>query len=523
MVETIWQLRRIQPGTQLRIRGILNSVTRPIEIRERYELMNRIHLRPRSRFPGLLAATAMGVYLLLVVGTTATITDAATTCSIWPLCGTGSVIPGSPEGWIVAGHRVVAVLVGLLVFATGVVGVLDRPSRRVGATLGIAVFLYPAQALLGVFIATTGSQTALVTVASVSLTASTVHLVAGLTIFGGLLAALTWTLETETGVPDDDPAVPSGDPNPIADPLDTNAHLTIPTWGTDPIRRTKLTVAAYVRLMKPRLMWLLCLVAAAAMALAGGADLTLRVVLTTLAGGVLAIGASGTFNHVLERDTDRRMQRTNDRPLAVDFVSVRNAVLFGLLLASASLALFASVNLLAAILGLTAIFFYSVVYTVLLKPNTPHNTVIGGFAGVLPAFIGWAAVTGTIGFGAIALGSLIFVWTPAHFYNLALAYKEDYERGGFPMMPVVRGETTTRRHIVWYLTATLAVAAAMTVLPALGWLYALTSVAIGVVFLWAVVSLHYQQTMDAAFRAFHASNAYLGAVLVAIALDTLLV
>lgn len=476
-----------------------------------------------SRFSGLLAATAMGVYLLLVVGATVTVTDAAATCPTWPICSDGSTIPVSPEGWVVAGHRVVAVLVGLLMFATGVVGVLDQPSRRVVTALGIAVFLYPVQALLGVFIATTGPQTTLMSVVGVSLIASTLHLVAGLTIFGGLLAALTWTLEIETGVPDDNPAVPPNGPAPVADPLDTNAQSTIPTWGTDPLQRMRLTVAAYVRLMKPRLMWLLCLVAVAAMALAGGSNLTFRVVLTTLAGGVLAIGAAGTFNHILERDTDRRMQRTNDRPLAVELVSVRNAVLFGFLLTSTSLALFASVNLLAAILGLTAIFFYSVVYTVLLKPNTPHNTVIGGFAGVLPAFIGWAAVTGTIGVGAIALGLLIFVWTPAHFYNLALAYKEDYERGGFPMMPVVCGETTTRRHIVWYLVATLAVAAVMTVLPSLGWLYALTSVSIGAVFLWAVVRLHYRQTTDAAFQAFHSSNAYLGAILVAIILDALLV
>lgn len=485
--------------------------------------MNLLRSRPYSRFSGLLAATAMGVYFLLIVGTTVTVTDAVATCSLWPICSDGPTIPVSPGGWVVAGHRVVAFFVGLLMFATGVVAVLDRPSRRVTAALGIAVFLYPAQALLGILIATTGPKTALVTVADMPLTASTVHLVAGLTIFGGVLAALTWTLEIETGVPNDDPAMPSNGPDPITDPLDANDHVTIPTWDTDPIRRTKLTVAAYVRLMKPRLMWLLCLVAAAAMALAGGSGLTLRVVLTTLAGGVLAIGASGTFNHVLERDTDRRMRRTNDRPLAVDFVSVRNAILFGFLLTGVSLALFASVNLLAAILGLTAIFFYSVVYTILLKPNTPHNTVIGGFAGVLPAFIGWAAVTGTVGFGAIALGSLIFVWTPAHFYNLALAYKEDYERGGFPMMPVVRGETTTRRHIIWYLTATLAVAAAMTVLPSLGWPYALTSSVMGAVFLWAVVLLHYQQTTNAAFRAFHSSNAYLGTVLVVIALDSLLV
>jgi len=116
--------------------------------------------------------------------------------------------------------------------------------------------------------------------------------------------------------------------------------------------------------------------------------------------------------------------------------------------------LFWQVNALAAALGFAAILFYSVVYTVVLKPNTVQNTVIGGFAGSLPALIGWVAVTGRIGLPGLALAGVIFLWTPARFYNLALAW-EDYARGGFPMMPVVHGETVTRKHIVFYLGATL--------------------------------------------------------------------
>jgi protoheme IX farnesyltransferase len=244
-------------------------------------------------------------------------------------------------------------------------------------------------------------------------------------------------------------------------------------------------------------------------------------VLATLGGGVLSIGASGTFNHVLERDIDRRMSRTSDRPLATDLVPVRNAIAFGVVLALGSLALFASINWLAALLGLTAIVFYSVVYTLLLKPNTVQNTVVGGAAGALPALIGWVAVTGEIGLGGLALATVIFLWTPAHFYNLALAYKDDYERGGFPMMPVVRGETVTRKHILWYLGATLVAAGALATHADLGLLYVGAGIAFGAVFLWAVVRLHYEQTESAAFRAFHASNAYLGAVLLAVVVDTL--
>jgi len=276
--------------------------------------------------------------------------------------------------------------------------------------------------------------------------------------------------------------------------------------------------------MKPRLMWLLCLVAAAAMALAGGSGFTPRIVAATLVGGALSIGASGTFNHVLERDVDKRMQRTNDRPLATDLVPVSHALAFGGTLTLVSVGLFWTVNPLTAALGLIAIVFYSVVYTLILKPNTVQNTVIGGAAGALPALIGWAAVTGEIGGGGLLLALVIFLWTPAHFYNLALAYKDDYERGGFPMMPVVRGETTTRRHIVWYLGATLVAAVALAaVAEPLGALYAVVGVAVGALFLWMVVRLHYEQTEDAAFRAFHASNAYLGLLLFAVVFDALVV
>ncbi|WP_101296462.1 heme o synthase [Halegenticoccus soli] len=446
----------------------------------------------------------MGVYLLLAVGAATAITDASAACTAWPACGDGWSLPSTADGYVALGHRVVAALVGLLVLATTVAGWRRGASTRVRAALGVSLALYPVQAGLGALVATTGGGVAL----------SAVHLVVAMIIFGGLVAALAWTLEAQTGDPDDAPGRPPARDLPPA----SNRSPDLPT---DPVARAKATAAAYVRLTKPRLMWLLCLVASAGMALAGGPGLSPATVLATLGGGALAIGASGTFNHVLERDVDRRMARTSDRPLATDLVPVRNAVAFGLALTAASLALFASVNALTAALGLAAILFYSVVYTLILKPNTVQNTVIGGLAGALPAVIGWAAVTGEIGLGGIALAVVIFLWTPAHFYNLALAYKDDYARGGFPMMPVVRGETATRRHILWYLGATLVAAGALAAAESLGPLYVVTGVAFGGVFLWTVIRLHYEQTEAAAFRSFHASNAYLGFLLLAIVVDAL--
>jgi len=460
----------------------------------------------RPRFTTLLAASAVGVYLLVVLGATADVAHAVNSCSTWPVCQ-GPVLEDT--GLLVAwSHRLTAAVVGLLVLATAVAGARSAARRRVTALAVTALLLYPVQIGLGALVATSGATAPF----------PGAHLATGMAIFTTLVLALAWQLESETRTPDDAPVVDpvdldggdsaTGGPSPGSASLSTRERITA-------------TAGAYFRLTKPRLMWLLCLVAAAGMALAAGPDLTTPTVLFTLTGGVLAIGASGTFNHVIERDVDQRMERTSDRPVATHQIPVRNALAFGGLLSVTSVWLFWQVNALAAALGFAAILFYSVVYTVVLKPNTVQNTVIGGFAGSLPALIGWAAVTGEIGLPGLALAGVIFLWTPAHFYNLALAYKEDYARGGFPMMPVVHGETVTRKHIVFYLGATLVAAGGMAALTPLGPLYAGTTAVLGAVFLWAVVLLHRERTEQAAFRAFHASNAYLGALLVAIVVDSI--
>jgi protoheme IX farnesyltransferase len=444
----------------------------------------------------LLAAAVVGVYAIVVVGATAALADAAAACSGWPVC---EAPLASPAVAVVLLHRAAAAAVGLLVVVAAALGWSEFDARVRGA-LAAALVLYPVQAGFGALVA-------------YGVGYSSLHLLVGMGIFAALVLALAWHLESETGsddapdaVPDPDrPEAPAGDA-PDAPSLE----------GFD---RVRATARAYFRLMKPRLMWLLCLVAGAGMALAGTP--TVRTVVATLGGGVLAIGASGTFNHVLERDVDQRMQRTADRPGAAHCVPVRNALAFGGLLTVASLGAFLSVNFPTAALGMTAVVFYSVVYTLVLKPNTVQNTVVGGAAGALPALIGYAAVTGTVGLPGVVLALVIFLWTPAHFYNLALAYKDDYERGGFPMMPVVRGETETRKHILLYLGATLLGAGALTALTGLGWLYAAATVGLGAVFLWAVVRLHREQTETAAFRAFHASNAYLGLLLVTVVIDAL--
>lgn len=449
----------------------------------------------RKRFVDLVAVTTLATYVLVLVGATVSVRDIAAACGGWPTCGGGLLPPlHDIEMTIAWSHRVAALLTAGLVGATAVAAFRVELESRVRLAAVAAAVLYPVQVALGALAAVDypGYLPAL-------------HLAVGAAIFGSLIAALAWSMSRE------EIEIERGSRNPETD--------------DDPSPPSR--IEAYVSMTKPKLMWLLCLVALAGMGLAAAASalpLDAVTATATLAGGCLAIGSSGTFNHVIERDRDRKMQRTSDRPLATDVVPVRNAVAFGVTLAAASLTTFLLfVNVVAAALAMLAIAFYSVVYTVVLKPNTSQNIVLGGAVGALPALIGWSAVTGSVGLPALALGFLIFLWTPAHFYNLALVYRDDYARADIPMLPVVRGAATTRRHVVYYLGATMLGAVLLGVGTPLGWLYAMTVTVFGALFIWAVVRQYGERTDASAMRAFHASNAYLGTLLVAILVDAMVV
>jgi protoheme IX farnesyltransferase len=474
-------------------------------------------LRRAPRLSSAVAATLLGVYLLLVLGATNAIADAAAACPEWPLCVDHGLT--DPAVAVALAHRAAALVVALLLLGSTIAAWRVVADRRVRLALSAGLVLFPGQIALGAVATLTG--------ASRGVTA--LHLTFGVAIFAAVLVALAVQLEAERP---DDAAEPLGVPTEAGEETSEagdrsevtgtanagpGAQPTGYHWWIDRAR-------AYVSMTKPKLMWLLCLVAVASMGLAAGGRPPTGPAVGTILGGVLAIGASGTFNNVLERDVDRKMARTADRPVVVGEVPVRNATAFGLLLTVLSLGTFLVLtNALAAALGMLAILYYTVVYTQLLKPNTAQNTVVGGAVGAFPALIGWAAVTGRVGVAALALGGVIVLWTPAHFYNLALAYVEDYSRAGFPMLPVVRGPVVTRRHVLWYLGGTLLATASLAVITPLDWLLAATAFSVGAVFLWAVVRLHRERTRSAAFRAFHASNAYLGAVLLAVFLDAVVI
>jgi heme o synthase len=242
----------------------------------------------------------------------------------------------------------------------------------------------------------------------------------------------------------------------------------------------------------------------------------------TLLGGMLTAGSANAINQYLERDIDSKMKRTSSRPLPRHAVSPTGAIVFAVALGVAGFAWLATVvNLLAATLAAGAILFYVLVYTVWLKRRTPQNIVIGGAAGAVPVLVGWAAVTGTIEPPALVLFAIIFVWTPPHFWALAVRYREDYAGAEVPMMPVGKGVGRTANEILAYSVVLLVVTLAMSVIGGLGALYAVVALVLGLGFIYRAVRLHAEQDGAAALKLFRYSTSYLALLFLAMAVDQL--
>jgi protoheme IX farnesyltransferase len=274
----------------------------------------------------------------------------------------------------------------------------------------------------------------------------------------------------------------------------------------------------YVTLTKPKVQSLLLFTTITTMYVAGNPSLG-RVLLTCL-GGALSAGGAGAINHYLDRDLDALMTRTANRPVPSGRVAPRAALAYGIALGVASFVLLATtVNLLSAALALAGLLGYVLVYTVWLKRTTPQNIVIGGAAGAVPPLVAWAATTGRLSGGALYLFAIVFYWTPPHFWALSLLMKDDYERAGVPMLPVVRGERETRRQIVLYSLLLVAV----TMLPFAGRLfdgfYAISALVLGGALMWLALRLSRHGDKISAVRLYLFSLAYLALLFGAMVVD----
>ena len=277
----------------------------------------------------------------------------------------------------------------------------------------------------------------------------------------------------------------------------------------------------YVALTKPRIMSLLLVTGFCGMVVGAGGWPGTGIAIAAMTGLALACGGASALNHVLDRDIDPLMgARTKQRPVASGRVAPSRALEFGLALSAFSFVLLAStVNVLTAVLALVGNLFYVLVYTRWLKRTTPQNIVIGGAAGAVPPLVGWAAATGHVGIAALILFAIVFVWTPPHFWALALLLKDNYAAAKVPMLPVVRGERETARQIVVYSLGLVAV----TLLPwawgTVGLLYLACALALGAVFIVLAERLRRDITSRRAVLLFHYSLLYLALLFAAMALD----
>ena len=295
---------------------------------------------------------------------------------------------------------------------------------------------------------------------------------------------------------------------------------TIPlNLGSRPLRAT---IGSYVRLTKPRVIELLLVTAVPPMILAQHGMPALGLIAAVVIGGALAAGGANTINCWIERDRDQLMKRTHGRPLPQGEIVPAHALAFGIILNVLAFVLLATAaNLLAATLTLSATLFYVFVYTLWLKPRTVQNIVIGGAAGAVPALVGWAAVRNGLGAPAWLLFAIVFFWTPAHFWALAMKYRDDYAAAGVPMLPVVHGIELTTRRIAAYATVTVALTFAMTLTNDVGRVYAAAVFVLGVLFVTRAFALVREPSAQRAIQFFAWSNVYLMLVFVAVAVDAL--
>ncbi|MBC5805984.1 MAG: protoheme IX farnesyltransferase [Candidatus Eremiobacter antarcticus] len=276
----------------------------------------------------------------------------------------------------------------------------------------------------------------------------------------------------------------------------------------------------YIALTKPNVMSLLLFTTLTAMMIAAGGFPSPALVFWTLLGGALASASSGSINMYLDADIDAQMSRTRLRPIPSGRVRPVDALRFGVVLGIAAFVeLWFSVNWLAALLSSAGILYYVLVYTMWLKRTTPQNIVIGGAAGSIPPLVGWAAVTHRLDLTAVLLFFIVFVWTPPHFWCLALMKKEEYARVGIPMLPAVRGEAVTKRHIIWYTIALTALTVVMVPLHLMGVTYLVCALVLDALFLAGAVWVAAVSTKKSQGLMYRFSMLYLALLFTAMVID----
>jgi protoheme IX farnesyltransferase len=287
-------------------------------------------------------------------------------------------------------------------------------------------------------------------------------------------------------------------------------------------RPSRTTLGAYVALTKPRIIELLLITTVPAMVLAADGWPNTWLVVWTVVGGTLAAGGANAINMYIDRDIDQLMERTRNRPLVTGRIAPRDALVFAIALEIVAFVVLAlSSNVLAGVIAISATLFYVFVYSLWLKRTTRQNIVIGGAAGAAPVLVGWAAVTNSVSWSAVVLFLVIFLWTPPHFWALAIRHADEYRAASVPMLPVVETLSRTVRTMGGYTIAVTLVSFALIPLNDMGVVYSVAAVVLGAAFIALTFGLGRTPTTAAAMRVFTFSISYVTLLFLAAMLDVL--
>lgn len=441
----------------------------------------------RSKFSRQALGAMLGIFVVLVSGAFTAASGATYACSGWPLCN-GELIPSQPLGWIHMLHRL---LVGLL--AIHMLLLLrsawrtQRSRRGILSAATLTVVLYYAQILVGALKVSNSFPIYLL-----GLHVATAAAVWGLSVVLVVLVGLAGRTNQQEA---------------------REAAVKV---------NRKQRVGDFFLLTKPIIVALLLVTTYSGMVVGAKALPSFSLAFWTLLGGALAAGGSGAINQYIDRETDKRMTRTARRPIAAGRMTPAEGYAFGLALLVISFYLLAGfVNLLAALLSLIGMIYYIVVYSIWLKHATVQNIVIGGGAGAIPPLVGWAAATGQLSIPAFFLFAIIFMWTPPHFWALALVKQKDYARAGVPMLPVVRGERVTRTQIMIYTLELVGLTLLMSLFGMAGGFYTIAAILLGAMLIYSAWKVWRVGGNKLAWQMYRYSSVYLAFLFAALVVDAL--
>jgi protoheme IX farnesyltransferase len=441
----------------------------------------------KSPFARMALGAAIGVFVVLVSGAYVAVSDATYACSGWPLCN-GELIPSHPLGWVHMAHRLAAGLLTFhMIFFLRRAWRSQRSQRAILSATTLTVVLFFAQVLVGALKVSSNFPIYLL----------------GLHV---ATAAATWALAVITAVLVGLAArSPEEEAEEAAQPVDSKQR------GKDLLQLTKPIIVA-----------LLLVTTYAGMVVGAHALPSLSLAFWTMLGGALAAGGSGAVNQYIDRELDTHMTRTAMRPIAAGRMTPAEGLAFGLALLVVSFYVFAGfVNLLSALLALAGMIYYIILYSLWLKQATVQNIVIGGGAGAIPPLVGWAAATGSLSVPALFLFAIIFMWTPPHFWALALIKQKEYARAGVPMLPVVRGERNTRWQIWLYTLELVALTLLLPVLGMAGSVFWISAILLGAILIYVAWQVWKVGGNKIAYRMYRYSSMYLALLFFALVVDAL--